>query len=171
MKTIENDLVKLIYLDLEEWELLLKKPKKLEEKYHLNSTKNQEDLIIQEIMLDLLDKIKKGLLKYEDRVVCAIVYKPENCIVGSISLKSKLKKKKFSEFFEIGYGISKKYWNLGIASNAINLFLKILKENKSLNIFMAETDKDNIASQKVLRKNGFVKIDTHNDSLFWKVEI
>lgn len=170
MNIFENEKVKLISLDLNEWEMLLKNPVELEKKYNLSESRNQEEKIIQEIMLDLLDKIKRGLMDYENHTTCAIVYKPENRIVGTISLKGKMNKKNFSDYYEIGYGINKNYWNLGIVTNSINLFLKTMKNNQNITKFMAETDVENIGSQKVLRKNDFRKIRTKGNSLFFTVE-
>jgi RimJ/RimL family protein N-acetyltransferase len=170
MNTIENEKVKLICLDLSEWEMLLKKPEELEKKYNLSQSRNQEEKIIQEIMVDLLDKIKRGLMHYKSHTTCAIVYKLENRIVGTISLKGKMNKKEFSDYHEIGYGINNNYWNLGIVTNAINLFLKTMKENQNITKFIAETDVENIGSQSVLRKNNFRKIQTKGNSLFFIVE-
>lgn len=171
MKIIENERVKLLYLDLQEWGWLLKNPKKLEEKYDLSKSENQDDPIIQEIMIDLLNKIKSGLMNYEVRPVCAIVYKPDNKIIGTISLKGKMKPKKFLDYYEIGYGINEKYWNKGITSEALKLFIEIIKENKNILKYSAETDLDNLPSQKVLRKNGFKKVLTKNNSMFWTFDI
>jgi RimJ/RimL family protein N-acetyltransferase len=90
--------------------------------------------------------------------------------VGTISLKGKMNKKEFSDYHEIGYGINNNYWNLGIVTNAINLFLKTMKENQNITKFIAETDVENIGSQSVLRKNNFRKIQTKGNSLFFIVE-
>ncbi len=55
---------------------------------------------------------------------------------------------------EITYWIDKKYWGKGIATNALESFLTI---EKTRPIF-ARVAFDNYGSQKVLEKNGFVKI-------------
>jgi len=46
MNSIENEKVKLICLDLNEWEMLLKKPEELEKKYNLSQSRNQEKKIL-----------------------------------------------------------------------------------------------------------------------------
>ncbi len=55
---------------------------------------------------------------------------------------------------EITYWIDKQYWGKGIASAALNEFLKL---EKSRPIF-ARVAFDNFGSQKVLEKCGFIKI-------------
>jgi RimJ/RimL family protein N-acetyltransferase len=170
MNLVENKKVKLICLDFKEWKMLLKSPEKLEIKYNLSQSRNQESKIIQEVMLDILDKINMGLMNYKDHTTCAIVYNSENRIVGTISLKGKMNQKFFSDYYEIGYGINKNYWNLGIMTNAINLFLKIIRENLNITKLIAETDIENIGSQKVLRKNDFKKVQAKRNSLFFILE-
>jgi RimJ/RimL family protein N-acetyltransferase len=170
MNLVENKKVKLICLDFKEWKMLLKSPEKLEIKYNLSQSRNQESKIIQEVMLDILDKINMGLMNYKDHTTCAIVYNPENRIVGTISLKGKMNQKIFSDYYEIGYGINKNYWNLGIMTNAINLFLKIIRENLNITKLIAETDIENIGSQRVLRKNDFRKVQAKGNSLFFILE-
>ena len=57
---------------------------------------------------------------------------------------------------EITYWIDKEYWGNGIASAALNEFLKL----EPARPIFGRTAFDNLASQKVLLKNGFVKIGT-----------
>lgn len=80
----------------------------------------------------------------------------------------------------IGYGIKKEYWKKGIATIAVKKALKFIKEEMKLHAVEATTHKKNIASQKVLLKNGFKKVGLMKDYyfdndefidriLFWKV--
>jgi RimJ/RimL family protein N-acetyltransferase len=55
-------------------------------------------------------------------------------------------------------------------TNAINLFLKIIRENLNITKLIAETDIENIGSQKVLRKNDFKKVQAKRNSLFFILE-
>jgi ribosomal-protein-alanine N-acetyltransferase len=55
---------------------------------------------------------------------------------------------------EITYWIDKKYWGQGIASNALTAFLKI----ENTRPIFGRVAYDNVASQRVLEKCGFVKI-------------
>jgi len=57
---------------------------------------------------------------------------------------------------EITYWIDKKFWGQGIASNALTNFLKI----ESTRPIFGRVAYDNVGSQRVLEKCGFVKIGT-----------
>lgn len=74
----------------------------------------------------------------------------ENKIIGSLA------KFVMSGDNEITYWIDKNYWGKGIATKALKKFLRI---EKSRPIF-GRVAFDNIGSQKVLEKCGFIKIGT-----------
>lgn len=57
---------------------------------------------------------------------------------------------------EITYWIDKKFWGRGIATNALTEFLKI----ENTRPIFGRTAFDNVGSQRVLEKCGFVKIGT-----------
>jgi RimJ/RimL family protein N-acetyltransferase len=81
-----------------------------------------------------------------DILMCTIRLK--GLVIGSIS------KYVMFEENEITYWIDKDYWGKGIASLALNEFLKM----ESARPIFGRTAFDNLASQKVLMNNGFVKI-------------
>jgi len=53
---------------------------------------------------------------------------------------------------EITYWLGREYWGKGVATRALTLFLEMIKERP----LYARAAKDNIASLRVLQKNGFV---------------
>ena len=58
----------------------------------------------------------------------------------------------------IGYIIDEKYQNKGYATEALNCLISWAFEDPKLDFVLADTPKENWSSQKVLLKNGFVKI-------------
>ncbi len=58
---------------------------------------------------------------------------------------------------EIGYMILEEYWGKGIVTEAIKVVLKYGFEDLQMHSIEGVIDPDNIASEKVLIKNGFVK--------------
>lgn len=74
--------------------------------------------------------------------------KVDNNIVGSLS------KFIMEGDAEITYWIDRKFWGQGIASTALNEFLKI----EEIRPIYGRVAFDNYGSQKVLEKCGFVKI-------------
>ena len=61
---------------------------------------------------------------------------------------------------EIGYGISEKYQNNGYAAEALKAVTEWALAQPEVNAVESETDPENVASQKVLEKSGFVPTGT-----------
>lgn len=70
----------------------------------------------------------------------------ENNVVGHISCFEQFGEK------EVSYWIGKDYWGKGIATNALQEFLKVI----TIRPLHARAAKDNIGSLKVLKKCGFI---------------
>ncbi|GGM19098.1 N-acetyltransferase [Paraliobacillus quinghaiensis] len=62
----------------------------------------------------------------------------------------------------IGYRVAEEYTGKGVANKAINLLLEHT-EKLGINRILAKTTTNNIASQKILEKNGFKYIEKSND--------
>lgn len=93
----------------------------------------------------------------------AIVYKKNNKVIGSISLsKDKLRTDINSKC--LGYVLSKDYWGQGIMTEAVKTILEYSFYNINLDIISISHFKDNIASKKVIEKNGFSYEGTFRDS-------
>ncbi|HRE39771.1 MAG TPA: GNAT family N-acetyltransferase [Ignavibacteria bacterium] len=76
----------------------------------------------------------------------------DDLIIGSIS------KFIMEDESEITYWIDRKYWGMGVATYTLKSFLEI-EETRPI---FGRVAFDNIGSQKVLEKNGFVKVGTDN---------
>ena len=66
---------------------------------------------------------------------------------------------KSREVCHLGYRIGEAHTRQGIASRSLSLLLQSLKDT-DISLIKAKTTTNNIASQKVLEKNGFVKVKT-----------
>jgi RimJ/RimL family protein N-acetyltransferase len=98
----------------------------------------------------LKDTIKNYTLKKPTKYSLAIIV--DNKLIGSIGLQNINYKDNNSEF---GYWIAEPYWNKGYITNTIKKFVKIaLKKFRFVRIY-AYANECNIASQRVLEKNGF----------------
>jgi RimJ/RimL family protein N-acetyltransferase len=58
----------------------------------------------------------------------------------------------------IGYALDKAFWGNGYASEAVKAMIGWAKEDLLVKKILAETPLDNIASQRVLEKNSFLKV-------------
>jgi RimJ/RimL family protein N-acetyltransferase len=73
------------------------------------------------------------------------------------------------QYPQIEYDLNEEYWNQGIMTKAVKEYLQIIK-NKFPKIIALVKDK-NHASQKVLEKNGFVKVTTFNATLTYIIDL
>jgi RimJ/RimL family protein N-acetyltransferase len=110
-------------------------------------------------ILEMLRQLMKPARAVHPRSDWAIV--DGNEIVGLIGLKAPADAE---GCVEIGYGIAESRWGRGHATAALALALKELGRDPKIATVTAENAVDNIASQRVLEKNGFVRTGTRIDS-------
>jgi len=96
-----------------------------------------------------------------------IIEKFENTIIGGICFHGEPDE---NEMLEVGYGIDTNYCNKGYATEAIGGLINWLKVNNGANALLAETERTNYSSIKVLQKNGF-KIYNQDDNLIFKLNL
>lgn len=73
-------------------------------------------------------------------------------IIGSLCFKGPA----IEESVEIGYGIGQKYRSMGYATEAVNAVCQWALTQHGVSKVIAETENENVASQRVLIKAGFV---------------
>ena len=104
--------------------------------------------------------VSKEILKhFIDRgKTFAIVYKENNKVIGSIGLEDvrfdndKIKNLKG---YELGFVLSKDYWNLGIMTEAIKEMVRFLLLDLKLDYLAGSCSLDNLRSKRVFIKNHF----------------
>ncbi|MBK7451026.1 MAG: GNAT family N-acetyltransferase [Anaerolineales bacterium] len=101
----------------------------------------------------------EGIMKNKNATARAILYKEK--IAGHIIC---WKEGKYEQ--RIGYWIGKEFWRRGIASTAVAEFLLLMKTRP----LFAEVANHNLASQKVLQKNGFTLHDEGGKISMYKLE-
>jgi len=88
----------------------------------------------------------------------AIIQKNEQKLIGDIGIRNYPKDRTKNELFIM---INKNYWNKGYASEATKVFLDYIKNNNLVSTLFGAISPKNIASSKILLKNGF-KIMEYN---------
>jgi ribosomal-protein-alanine N-acetyltransferase len=94
-------------------------------------------------------------LKNIPKFPLAIILKNEQKLIGDIGIGHYSNDKSKMEIF---YFINSNYWNNGYVSEAVKVFLKYVKEHKLVTSLIGAVVPENIASIKILIKNGFQKI-------------
>jgi RimJ/RimL family protein N-acetyltransferase len=95
-----------------------------------------------------------------------IIRKDDKKAVGSISFKNipnELKE------VEIGYGLQSEFEHNGYMTEAVRAFCNMALNDKKIETVIAETEKENTASYKVLERCGFIKYK-EEESLWWKLD-
>ena len=114
---------------------------------------------------DYLHKIRTKLIEHPEEYPLAvdqlIVLKDIKTVIGTIYYKSL----PIDGVSEIGYGMNPNYEGNGNMSEALLLML-IVGKKYGINKVTADTTIDNIKSQKVLRRNGFV-LDKIEGNMMW----
>lgn len=106
-------------------------------------------------LIALLDEQLQGISKFY------LIKNNEHRIVGRINVVDFDKNLKSCH---LGYRIGKEHTGKGMASKALALLLASLVDT-NIEIIQAKTTTNNIASQKVLEKNGFEKVDTTGEPI------
>ncbi|MCC6584677.1 MAG: GNAT family N-acetyltransferase [Chitinophagales bacterium] len=70
---------------------------------------------------------------------------------------------------EIGYSTQAHFQNKGYMSEAVGSFAKFLLSLDNVKTIIAETEKSNIPSQKVLICNNFIKDNETTENITWKL--
>ena len=63
------------------------------------------------------------------------------------------------DFYELGYWLGVEYWGQGYATESVMELLNYAKSNTPCEKFKANAFKENVASAKVLEKNGFKRVE------------
>jgi RimJ/RimL family protein N-acetyltransferase len=71
---------------------------------------------------------------------------------------------------EIGYGICRSHQRQGVASEAVRLMCAIARRHGATNV-IAETELENVASQRVLKKCGFIREPDDDDLTQWRFSL
>jgi RimJ/RimL family protein N-acetyltransferase len=117
---------------------------------------------------DALTRLNKG----QDWLWCSprLFKNSDNgAIVGSACFKNS----PYNGFVEIGYGVLESFSGKGFATTGIAVVLDEAFTRAEVKGITGETSVNNIASQRVLEKNGFVKTGTREDAedgslIIWK---
>lgn len=95
-----------------------------------------------------------------------VIYNEEYLMVADICFKGEPNSK---GEIEIGYGTYPDFQLKGFMTEAIAGLINWAFEQKGVNSILAETDPNNIASQRVLKKNGFIIETQTNENICWRL--
>lgn len=107
----------------------------------------------------------------------AIVYKPDNKVIGTMGYSAKERNnkntivqdliKQGNKLFEIGFVVSKSYWGKGVATECLNAMLDYLFTNEDIDMVITCHAEPNIGSSRVQDKCGMKIIGSHQNERPW----
>ena len=160
--------LRILHLELSDMELLTNENGKAEfnVKMGLNSsgesTKDERDFIngFCQTALGDMDNVMWYNLKQ-------IVLVTENKIIGGICFKGGPNE---NGQVEIGYGLDcDNYFNKGYMSEAVEVIVKWAISQNGVSEVIAETDKENVSSQRILEKISMIKYKETDNEFWWKL--
>ena len=86
-----------------------------------------------------------------------VVAKPEMKMIGTVDVHTV----RFGDVGEIGYILNKRYWNQGIASEAVQLVISVMFHHCGFARVEIQHNAENIASGRVIEKAGFILEGTY----------
>ena len=103
-----------------------------------------------------IDETKKILdLMISGNNIFSIVYKENNKMIGTLGLHKPTKPLEGKYGLEIGYVLSKDYWGIGLATEAVREVMRWLFLEKNIPYISVCHDINNPKSERVIIKNGF----------------
>lgn len=97
-----------------------------------------------------------------------IILKATNKMVGDVCFKGE---PNIDGEIEISYGTHFEFRRKGYMTEAVGEMLKWAKIQATVKKVLANTDKNNLSSQRVLRNNGFSKINEADGFIYWEIRV
>lgn len=97
-----------------------------------------------------------------------IILKASNQIVGDVCFKGE---PNFDGEIEISYGTHFEFRRKGYMTEAVSEMLKWAKKQPDVRKVLANTEKSNLSSQRVLRNNGFSQIVEADGIIYWEIRV
>ena len=165
--TIETERLILLPLEPHNLSLALENYEKMQLELGLKVSNRALDESDQYAMKVRLRKVLEDIDNYLFLTNWAIVLKDENKIVGFIMLKGCP-----NEHGEVivGYGIHEEYQRRSYAAEALRALSQWVFKNPKALSMIADIEKDNLPSQRVLEKAGGFKFKENDELVWWKIE-
>jgi [ribosomal protein S5]-alanine N-acetyltransferase len=125
---------------------------------------NSKMCFIYQLKAENIDKDDANWMFY---TYFAIVLKESNHLIGEIGFKGVPDE---NGEVEVGYGLENEKWNgKGYMTEALKALIQWAFTQQSVLCVVADTDKINVASQKVLKKSGMLFWKEEFDYFWWKI--
>ena len=141
----------------------------LERELNLNDSTRTISVELKEALEQtILPNVADTSKNYLFSTLWTAIAKEENAMVGDLCIVGE--PNEHGEI-EIGYGTYEEFQGRGFMTEMVAGMIGWAKTQPGVKAIVASTDKSNIASFKVLQKNGFVQTGTTDEAFHWKLEL
>jgi Acetyltransferases, including N-acetylases of ribosomal proteins len=166
--TLGTERLYLFPLEAKHLELAIKDYKKLQLDLGLNVARQELIKVLKNAMEIRLKRIIEDPNNYLWLTCWAIIHKEDNMIIGFVIVKGVPNED--GEVI-IGYGIDEEaYRRNRYATEAVNGLVYWMFKNPKVSVIIADTDKDNVASHKVLKNLGAYIYKEDDELIWWRIE-
>lgn len=164
---VETDRLKIIPLTYPQLIKYLQGDDKLEEELELTKTGR----IISEDVKDMVEYFTLPKMKEVNKhnylfyTFWIVIDKSIKIIVAELGFKGAPNK---AGVIEIGYGTMPGYTNKGYMTEAVGGMVNWALKREDVTCVLAETDEKNLASIRIVQKNGFEQYDKRGAMLWWR---
>ena len=163
---LETDRLFLMPLDVHKFRLWICDIPALEKVLECKYEGNDMYGIFLELVKKKFEKMSSDEVNYLFHTFWLIIIKNTRIIIGSTDFKDV--PNEHGEV-EVGYGINSLFENKGYTAEAVTAMCGWALEQADISYVTAETEKGNIASQRVLQKCGMVKTLETQSSYWWAI--
>lgn len=139
----------------------------LEAELNLNESTRTISLELKEAFENtILPNVADTSKSYLYNTLWTAISKSENAMVGDLCIIGEPNEE---GEIEIGYGTYDEFQNKGYMTEIVGGIIEWSKKQPNVKSIIASTEKQNMASSKVLEKNGFLKIGETETLIKWKL--
>ena len=166
MFILETEKLKLIPLDANNLRYSIEDRQKMEWNLRVKITDTELEKPLSEAMRTSLEMVLENNKDYLWFTSWEIVLKKENRIIGGLCFKGCPDEKGRAE---IGYGMQDEYRSKGYMTEAVKELINWAFSFNHVTEVIAETEKDNFPSHRVLEKVGMEKYKENEKMFWWKI--
>jgi len=166
MFILVTEKLKLIPLNAQNFRWSIEDRRKMERNLGVKITDTELEEPVKKVMRTSLKMVLENKKDYLWSTSWEIVLKKENRIIGGLCFKGSPDEK---GRVEIGYGMQDEYRCKGYMTEAVKELINWAFSFNNVTEVIAETEKDNLPSYRVLEKAGMQKYEENEKMFWWKL--
>lgn len=164
MMELDTERLRIVCLDIESFRLYIHDHGNMQRRLGVEVTTKDLPDELKDVFIPVYEKALAESENYAWYTVWQIIDKQQNQIIGGICFKGC---PNLLGEVEIGYGTDPAHQNKGFMTEAVKAIIQWAVLQEGVSCVIAETEKSNIASHRVLEKNEMTMYKETDSSLWW----